>query len=761
MSKKTSVWIFVILISLGEISWGHQYISTAPENHSSFLKTQDHFVISDRFDIVLQIPLQPVHEAIDKLCTFSQHLVNGSSSVPNIKNRFKLLCLQDRTTWKAILDALSGQRLPSTRNGRFMIATLISSLASGVLGAVMGRSHDKGRIDKLIVGHNNLLTSVQEAEHRIAINEDLINTLESGLKTETHMRKLRAQLDEASIATLGAFLIMEKDLVRLHRGLTTLVTEQRLDPALVEGYAMHAHLDKVAEKAKEQGLRVAFKSELDLWKSQVSFGTFTDLTLRIIIHVPLYREEDRFDIFRYLAVPVGLNSSTSHGQVRTRGSGTIAVSKDRKRHFDPTTAGISFRGRESFSSSDQTLIRGVDSPSCLWALFRSKHQEILDNCDIQEAPKTSRWWNLDSHKYAVWHPRPRELRIKCKGVQVASEHFSGQRVVSLLPGCFAEDSHFHVRASHSETEGQYTVLTALPLLSLSSLSEQETIRAAASSPSRRPRTQQLHLHRASSLKPLPLSNSESWEWIWAPLLSAASAAALLTALLCTIRQCRRWWRTEKETFRQPHLRSLSPPQTWTPTSSSSRRTSATPADITAETTARRATSTPMPIPTTNSRSPTPPPAPPSPRSPLTASTRRLLGLLSHQEGREILARIAAPAPTGISSPDRTHSSPPARTWSMSSADSHQAQSGTRTGISGIFPLDLSFPSPKAQSADQCGPATSGLKDPRSRPSSPSAVKAQEQTPSSATSSTARTRSSSGLETADDTLASTPRALRHY
>ena len=395
-----------------------------------------------RADLVLEIDLQEIFEAISSTCSLTRF---GNSTMPvTIQAHLQEICDYDVHTWNTFHDFLTGT---ADRRPRFLLATLLSSVVMGVGGYIFGSSHSSDQTDtQLMANQEHFVQLFRENDHRAMLMQKEIGKLTQYVtRSSMHTKQF--------LVVLSILFLQAKQLAVIFRALETLILDKKLAPGLIAPDLLHEKYGHLQQQLSEQGKHLSITTELDLFNCPASFATFTDHTLRIVVHVPVF--DDRlgdFTLYNYQNLP--WKSGPEFYQVSDDSPHYIAVSKSHEYHFyartldlDRCTAMSSFLSCSHFGG----LYTKV-APSCLWGLFSSDDAMVHRMCSLRTMGKDDRFWPLINNKFAIFLGTADTIFIRCRGKIVDSAHFSGLKTVAVPPDCMAEGRSFRFYAGSRVVE---------------------------------------------------------------------------------------------------------------------------------------------------------------------------------------------------------------------------------------------------------------------------------------------------------------------
>ena len=94
-----------------------------------------------RADLVLEIDLYSIQEDVRATCRLVNFLETKEVHLPTLVKQMDVICSSHLSTWRSIMDFLTGTHQPSsTRPNHSGLTSLLSSLFHGVVGSVFGDS---------------------------------------------------------------------------------------------------------------------------------------------------------------------------------------------------------------------------------------------------------------------------------------------------------------------------------------------------------------------------------------------------------------------------------------------------------------------------------------------------------------------------------------------------------------------------------------------------------------------------------------------
>ena len=312
--------ILEVALSLGALVYAH-FEDLADMSH--FTVVEDLRLSLWRADLVLEVDLKEIFDAIVATCSLTGS-TNNSVIPASVEKHLHEVCQFDVHNWRTFHDFLTGSN--SDRQPRFILATLLSSLVMGVGGYIFGSSQSASQTDtQLLANQEHIVQVLREQDHRAVLMQSEMHNL-------AHLVAKNSASTKTVVLLLSIMFLQSKQLAVLFRGLETLIVDKKLAPGLIAPDLLHVKYAHLSKQLALQSRHLAIETELDLFNCPASFATFTDETLRIVVHVPVYdmRLGD-FTLYRYHNIPIAQDGKFF--QIQSPPSKYLAVSKDHKLHF--------------------------------------------------------------------------------------------------------------------------------------------------------------------------------------------------------------------------------------------------------------------------------------------------------------------------------------------------------------------------------------------------------------------------------------------
>lgn len=228
-----------------------------------------------RADLVLEIDLDAMFSDIRATCGLLG-IYNGTSIPKEVFAHLVEVCDFDMRHWETYDDFLTGT---AGRKPRFILATLLSSLVMGVGGYIFGSSHSTSQTDvQLMANQKHFVQLLRENDHRAVLMQSEMHDL----ATYVHRN---ADSAKTALILLSIFFMQAKQLASIFRGFDTLIVEKKISPSLIASDILGKKYQHLQEQVRRQGKSLAITSEIALFDCKVSFATFTNGKLRVVIHI--------------------------------------------------------------------------------------------------------------------------------------------------------------------------------------------------------------------------------------------------------------------------------------------------------------------------------------------------------------------------------------------------------------------------------------------------------------------------------------------
>jgi hypothetical protein len=301
-----------------------------------------------------------------------------------------------------------------------------------------------GSQDDIKMAINEL--TIEEQMHKTGINILTDNLLFLFKNTKN------LQFDALEARVEAATQFYEQEFERIFSGLETLHL-QRLSPKLVAAKEIRESLDSMEILLKAEGLRLVNDRPDSLFKTETSHLFFNNGTMRIIVHLPCYRDGGILSLFRHIPLPISLTNSslmaisTEHTYLAVDSTGSLFKT------FDTDTFQNCKRLNELWTCPNFNIYDRRTQDNCLVSLYHSRPQLISRNCNMKIFPPNDFITQINATTFIVLLSQPQQVericpKIKSRGL---SDFFSytGLVKIHLSPGCKAISNSFMFEADEN------------------------------------------------------------------------------------------------------------------------------------------------------------------------------------------------------------------------------------------------------------------------------------------------------------------------
>lgn len=388
-----------------------------------------------RADLVVEIDLADVFSSLESTCGLLE--VYNTSSVPrSLHLHLQEICQFDFDSFDTYHDFLTGSH---TRRPRFLVAALLTALATGVGGYIFGASHSASQTDtQLLANQEHFVQLFRENDHRAVLMQHEIYNLTTMVYDNLNSIK-------SAFIIMTILFMQAKQLAVVFQALETLILDRKLSPGLISANILYEKLLHLQEQAKLQGKTLVSTAELDVFKYDLSFVTFASNTVRIVVHVPVADAKmGSFSLFRYHDIPYQMNNDFF--SISQDDAFFLAVSENHNFHFflDSLSFDHCLHLHATIACPRVTGLSTPRAESCLWGIFSSNKEMILRTCNLKKLGSSSRYWELHNNQFIVFHGAIDTVFIHCNNKIVDSSHFSGLKMITLKSNCFAASNSYRL-----------------------------------------------------------------------------------------------------------------------------------------------------------------------------------------------------------------------------------------------------------------------------------------------------------------------------
>lgn len=326
-------------------------------------------------------------------------------------------------------------------------------LAVGAIAAFSYLLSDTSLIDISVGSYTNpaTITTLQDHENKVTIHDRDISILNATLAevvaTEEAGRNAFERLLRYEAVRINFDELREK-VRRVVNGLKMLHLG-RLSDDIVDPKILTREVAQLRREILAMDFKLVAKDIEEIYKSDVSYMVFSNGTIRMIIHLPMYREESVFTLYEFVALPYPFGDGHF---MKVRPDKQILAIDDRHDNFKDMT----FRefslcqkiGHLYVCKHENAYARATHS-SCLFSLFKRDVREVRERCELIFSVKSDQVIQVSNTEAMVYHSKPRTARLDCIMAENHGDeiNFQGFKTFYVQPGCRVITPDFVVEGS--------------------------------------------------------------------------------------------------------------------------------------------------------------------------------------------------------------------------------------------------------------------------------------------------------------------------
>ena len=319
---------------------------------------------------------------------------------------------------------------------------MFSSIATDVLGWLGFKREDGSSAEEIQRVNENSHHEVEIANH-LGRLEWTTRELKS---EEVKMMEVEALMQHVMSlqATVDGYM---RKVRRVEEGLSVLLHTGNLSPALVDAHQLYAAVRDLETSAGKRNELLLLENYSDLWKAEVSYFLMKDLTMMLVLHVPVGRSDSQSQLYRYVPTPMEMVAgNVSHKFLVTPPDHVLSVNPRTQVKMELTDNDLlacpkvaphaRYCPRWGYQYK-------MDQHSCLMALFAGKAGPAAKLCPVTEFPEKPFVAQINLRQYYVYSPGTVVGRVSCEGKSGGKvEHLTGLQVVTLRPECRMDSEEF-------------------------------------------------------------------------------------------------------------------------------------------------------------------------------------------------------------------------------------------------------------------------------------------------------------------------------
>ena len=468
----------LILASLSSAS-----LFADPSSMTHFVHELDVTLAPFRADLVLETNLTSIAEIIDVGCDMKTDLFNrtrGTYGAPitdlpePFLERMSSICQANEDAFNTYIDLFTGTAYGIEE--RFL-GVLFGMIASGVSGLILGASHSASQTEEQLKANDRHFVQVLKAHEAMTEAEShRLDELAAIVKKNMRGTERKYSSMESSIKVLSGFLSQIQQFIPFSRALDDLIMHKRLSPGFLRNFVLDAKLLSIKKQLAKKNLELVSEHEVDLFQFPVSFATFADHTLRIVIHIPVSRPHSTFKVHRYVDAPIVVDGqliqiqpSKTYLAVRS-----VPNQPDLSFEFENDELAHCFSLKDSYTCPQIHGAYFSEASSCVLSIFRSNKDAILQNCEMYSLPQAPQFWQLTEGDFLVFHPSAVKLTVTCDNKVKEALLFQGLKKISVPRFCYAQSAYFILFGTSTVAEENAVMQITPVTFSLNELTHGET-----------------------------------------------------------------------------------------------------------------------------------------------------------------------------------------------------------------------------------------------------------------------------------------------
>jgi hypothetical protein len=245
-------------------------------------------------------------------------------------------------------------------------------------------------------------------------------------------------------------MIFNERIRTFFKGLETLHLHH-LSPDLVTIDQANRALDKLSESLQQEGLNLVNPNVDSVFRAEVSYIYLENGTLRILVHLPCFRDEGILTLLRYIPVPLPLSEGKTiivkpqHTFLAVDNSGSLIQT------MSSDDFGLCRKINDLITCPNQNWYDKRFEDSCIISLYHSNIQGIRRNCRLELDQEEDFVAQLNSTTFLLHLINKEKIERVCRIYKSrGSSSFKvtqGTSIIQISPGCKVITKSFMFEAS--------------------------------------------------------------------------------------------------------------------------------------------------------------------------------------------------------------------------------------------------------------------------------------------------------------------------
>jgi predicted negative regulator of RcsB-dependent stress response/HAMP domain-containing protein len=313
-----------------------------------------------------------------------------------------------------------------------------------------------------------VLNLLQAHEDKLSKIEQTLQSFNASITYLVKERERANQYYDLNAYSTALLDALEQEVDTWVAGLEKLL-QGKLSPLLVSAGTMEKAIQNITEMSSKSGYSFITRELTHLYQLPVGFVSTTDGQLKIIMDIPMLKDDALLTIYEYLPLPIALNDTELSVEIEVEKE-IIAINKDRTGFLllsktqlgaCPSTDGL------FVCPSTNYLLRNWEG-FCISALLMKREEAVNNLCQSTILPERTEIIQTERSTFYVHHPRMTTLTIECPKRPVEYREFRGTQRIDLADQCIGHHPQYALQV-HPEYLLTSQVIRSDPLIRLGTL----------------------------------------------------------------------------------------------------------------------------------------------------------------------------------------------------------------------------------------------------------------------------------------------------
>lgn len=304
-----------------------------------------------------------------------------------------------------------------------------------------------------------------------------------------------------------------------------------------------AAFELLDQKAKELGMVLVPKQAGHLFQLETSLLRTSETEIALLVHVPIIRKEQIFDLFQYHPIPIVFQNEVT--LMVEAEEPILALGPDMTHwtlRLDDLEKCHKFQGL--YLCEEQSISKIRPNSTCLGSLYHMHEEGVKAHCPIRSGTGQEVAYQINPSAFIVYTPVPLTALVDCGPANRTHMQLQGHARITLNPGCVGHLAEHRLSVGTSirvQSEVKYFTWDWNPMLDFVQVTRQEVYQGLLKGNQLNPRGILLHdllqdLHSGQS--EVSMYNYHIWTWVIGLGLSALLAIGFVLGLFYFIRNRR-------------------------------------------------------------------------------------------------------------------------------------------------------------------------------------------------------------------------------